>query len=105
MTAIPCIPNACLRYAVAAAAASLMIALAAAPARAESIACQTVNGVTHCLEGNGSISCVTINGKSSCRIERFPPGSAKPDEDATVPVEDGHEEARDDGREEGGDRD
>lgn len=95
MTAFPCIPGPSLRYAVAATAAFLTIALTAAPVRAQSLACTTVNGVTHCLEGNGSISCVTINGRSSCRVERFPPGTAKPDDGATVPAEDGRAQGRD----------
>ncbi|HYG90225.1 MAG TPA: hypothetical protein VD978_28665 [Azospirillum sp.] len=40
--------------------------LASSPVGAESLACQTVNGQTMCMRGNGSMSCQTINGQTTC---------------------------------------
>lgn len=40
--------------------------LFAGPAPAESLACQTVNGRTTCVEGSGTLSCQTVNGRTTC---------------------------------------
>lgn len=50
--------------------------LAGSPARAESLACQTVNGQTTCLQGSGTLSCRTVNGRTTCTAE--PSTSALP---------------------------
>jgi hypothetical protein len=42
---------------------------AAAPARADSLSCTTVNGQTHCARGSSSTSCVTINGHTECHSD------------------------------------
>ncbi|HYH39621.1 MAG TPA: hypothetical protein VD860_15465 [Azospirillum sp.] len=46
--------------------ALLALPLLAAPAAAENLACQTVNGHTTCVEGSGTLSCQTVNGRTSC---------------------------------------
>ena len=38
----------------------------AEPARADSLACQTVNGKTVCLRGSGTLNCVTVDGETRC---------------------------------------
>ena len=43
-----------------------LLLLAAAPAAAENLACQTVNGKTTCVEGSGTLACRTVNGKTTC---------------------------------------
>ena len=62
---------------------------AAAPARADSLSCTTVNGQTHCARGSSSTSCVTINGHTECRSDADnpkpnpqaqPPRAAPPDD-------------------------
>jgi len=70
--------------------AALLAVWAAAPARADSLSCTTVNGETHCARGSSSTSCVTIDGHTECRSDAAgkspplgqPPGAAPPgDED------------------------
>ena len=39
------------------------------PVRAESLACQTVNGETVCMRGSGTLICETINDLTRCRSE------------------------------------
>jgi len=49
--------------------AALLALWAAAPARAESLSCTTVNGETHCARGSSSTSCVTIDGHTECHSD------------------------------------
>jgi hypothetical protein len=44
----------------------LPMALLSHPATAESLACQTVNGKTMCVEGSGTLACQTVNGRTTC---------------------------------------
>ena len=46
--------------------ALLILPLFAAPAAAENLACQTVNGQTVCVEGPGTLACQTVNGRTTC---------------------------------------
>jgi hypothetical protein len=39
---------------------------AGAPARADSLSCQTVNGQTVCLRGSGALTCETVDGRTTC---------------------------------------
>ncbi len=58
-----------LRFVLSAAGSVLAVLLLAAPpqaAKAENIACQTVNGKTVCSRGQGSLACQTVNGNTSC---------------------------------------
>lgn len=58
-----------LRFGLSAAGSVLaVLLLAASPqaAKAEAIACQTVNGKTVCSRGQGSLACQTVNGNTSC---------------------------------------
>lgn len=55
---------------IAAFLAALLVAAApllSPAARAESLACQTVNGQTMCMRGSGSMSCQTVNGQTLCQ--------------------------------------
>ena len=54
------------RTAALLAAATALFALLPG-ARAETLACQTVNGQTMCLRGSGSLSCQSVNGQTLCR--------------------------------------
>lgn len=66
-----------------------LLALWAAPARADSLSCTTVNGETHCARGSSSTSCVTIDGHTECHSDAArkspplaqPPGAAPPDDE------------------------
>ncbi|MBY6261047.1 hypothetical protein EI613_03785 [Azospirillum sp. 412522] len=44
----------------------LLFAAMTAPARADSLSCQTVNGKTVCMRGSGTLSCVTLHGRTRC---------------------------------------
>ena len=62
-----------LRIAFSLAAALVLVAALAAPARAasESTSCQTINGQTVCIHGSGanavsSLNCQTVNGHTVC---------------------------------------
>ncbi|HEY0834822.1 MAG TPA: hypothetical protein VGE72_13015 [Azospirillum sp.] len=60
-----------LRHAVPIALSAAAFLLAAPPtAGAGSLACQTVNGQTTCLEGSGTLSCKTVNGQTTCTTSR-----------------------------------
>ena len=69
---------------------------AAAPTRAESVSCTTVNGQTHCARGSSSTSCVTIDGRTECHSDADrkpnqraqPPGAAPPSDEDQLDQED-----------------
>jgi|SRR5689334_6621084 len=73
--------------------AALLALWAAAPARADSLSCTTVNGETHCARGSSSTSCVTIDNHTECHSDadgrksnpRALPRRAQPPEDEDQP--------------------
>ena len=48
---------------------ALLALSAAAPARADSLSCTTVNGETHCARGSSSTSCISVNGHTECHSD------------------------------------
>ena len=76
---------------------ALLALSAAAPARAESLSCTTVNGQTHCARGSSSTSCITVDGHTECHSDADhrkspplaqPPRAAPPDDDDQLDQED-----------------
>ena len=55
-------PRTAALFAVAGTAVLLLLPVA----KAETLACQTVNGQTMCMRGSGSMSCQTTNGQTIC---------------------------------------
>src|SRR5690348_7265999 len=77
--------------------AALLALWAAAPARADSLSCTTVNGETHCARGSSSTSCISVNGHTEChsdadgrkaKPQAQPPRAAPPDDDDQLDQED-----------------
>lgn len=69
---------------------ALLALSSAAPARADSLSCTTVNGQTHCARGSSSTSCVTVDGHTECHSDADnrkshplaqPPRAAPPDDE------------------------
>ncbi|MFP5516943.1 MAG: hypothetical protein ACLGJC_28155 [Alphaproteobacteria bacterium] len=56
-------------------APALLSMVAAAPAQAASLACQTVDGKTVCMRGSGTLSCVTLDGRTRCSATPSDPRS------------------------------
>ena len=48
---------------------ALLALSTAAPARADSLSCTTVNGQTHCARGSSNTSCITIDGRTECHSD------------------------------------
>ena len=53
----------------------LLFTAGTAPVRADSLACQTVNGKTVCMRGSGTLSCVTLDGRTRCSATPSDPQS------------------------------
>jgi hypothetical protein len=70
---------------------------AAAPARADSLSCTTVNGQTRCARGSSNTSCITVDGHTECHGDADdrksnqlaqPPRAAPPDDEDQPDQED-----------------
>lgn len=61
------------------------LVLAAFPAAAGNRICQTVDGRTHCVEGEGYLACRTVGDRTHCVQGKSPPFEAPPTE--TPPTE------------------
>lgn len=77
--------------------AALLALWAAAPARAQSLSCTTVNGQTHCARGSSNTSCITVDGHTECHSDADgrksnplaqPPRAAPPDDEDQPDQED-----------------
>ena len=86
-------------------ALALLALWAAAPARADSLSCTTVNGETHCARGSSSTSCITVDGHTQCRSDAddrkstpraLPPRAMPPDDDDQPDQQDGQGDDRPD---------
>ena len=86
-------------------ALALLALCAAAPARADSLSCTTVNGETHCARGSSSTSCITVDGHTQCRSDAddrkstpraLPPRAMPPDDDEQPDQQDGQGDDRPD---------
>ncbi|MBP2302103.1 hypothetical protein [Azospirillum picis] len=58
--------------------------LAATPALADSLACQTVNGKTVCMRGSGTLSCRTVDGETRCTATSAQAMRAIPSDDGAM---------------------
>jgi hypothetical protein len=85
--------------------AALLALSTAAPARADSLSCTTVNGQTHCARGSSSTSCVTIDGHTECHGDADgrksnqlaqPPRAAPPDDEDQPDQEDRQDDEKPD---------
>ncbi|HEX6840331.1 MAG TPA: hypothetical protein VF113_02340 [Stellaceae bacterium] len=78
-------------------AAAVLALSTAAPARADSLSCTTVNGQTHCARGSSSTSCITVDSHTECHSDADrrksnppapPPRAAPPDDEDQPDQED-----------------
>jgi hypothetical protein len=76
---------------------ALLALSTAAPSRADSLSCTTVNGQTHCARGSSNTSCITVDGRTECHSDADDrksnplaqlPRAAPPDDDAQPDQED-----------------